>query len=104
VRSRPQDGSEVACAIAYLRGMPHALDTPGQVRAILARRLAVEPAALGSEVPLATLPVDSLGLMEALCVLEDELGIRLPESNEFVATLRTVGDVIAAVESSRRAR
>jgi acyl carrier protein len=83
--------------------MRHALDTPAQVRAILARRVGLEVSALGSEVALATLPIDSLGLMEVLCMVEDELGVRLPESNEFVTTLLSVGDVIAAVESSRRA-
>ena len=45
------------------------------------------------------LGADSLAVMEVLCALEDELGIELPESTQFAAGLRSVGDVVEAFES-----
>jgi len=48
-----------------------------------------------AETPLAELPIDSLDLVELLCLIEDEFGVRLDE--ETFARLRTVDDLAAAV-------
>ncbi|GAB1689002.1 acyl carrier protein [Krasilnikovia sp. M28-CT-15] len=44
------------------------------------------------------LDVDSLSLVEIMMLVEEQLGVKLDD--ESVAELRTVGDVVARVESS----
>ena len=81
--------------------MSDAHETTGQVLAIIARMLAVERSSLAPETPIDELPADSLKLMEVLGALEQELGVELPESNLFVASLQNVGDIVKAVEQAR---
>jgi acyl carrier protein len=42
------------------------------------------------------LGADSLTVMEIIAELEERLGIELPDSNAFVAGLRTIGDLEGA--------
>ena len=42
------------------------------------------------------LGADSLTVMEMVAGLEERLGIELPDSNEFVSGLRTIGDLLEA--------
>ena len=72
-----------------------------QVAAILGRALAVDESTLTPETAIADLPADSLRLMEVLCELEEQLGVGLPESNAFVTSLESVGDIVEAVERAR---
>jgi acyl carrier protein len=76
----------------------------GQLRspivATLAGALEVDPTELTDDAGLYDdLGADSLAVMDVLCALEDELGIELPESTEFAAALRSVGDIVEAFES-----
>jgi acyl carrier protein len=45
------------------------------------------------------LGLDSLTVMELVAGLEERLGIELPDSNEFVSGLRTIGDLLEAFGS-----
>ncbi len=44
------------------------------------------------------LDVDSLSMVEVVVVIEEKLGVKLPE--DTVPELRTVGDVVAYIESA----
>lgn len=80
--------------------MPDRQAIAATVRAGLAKRLGVDERALAPQTDLYDdLGAASLTVMEALCALEDELGIELPESTAFALELRTVRDVVAAFES-----
>jgi acyl carrier protein len=75
-------------------------DIAARIRAAIAELCDVEAARLRPETSLYDdLGADSLAVMEMLGGLEDELGIQLPDSNEFAIRLRTVGDVVGAFES-----
>ena len=76
----------------------------GQLRAAivatLAEALRVDPGKLTDGAGLYDdLGADSLAVMDVLCALEDDLGIELPESTQFAAGLRSVGDIVEAFES-----
>lgn len=47
------------------------------------------------------LGADSLTVMEIVAELEERLGIELPDSNAFVAGLRTIGDLEGAFAQHR---
>lgn len=71
-----------------------------RVRAGVAEAFAVEEGALTAETSLYDdVGAESLAVMELICELEDDLGIELPESNEFALRIRTVGDLVEAFES-----
>jgi acyl carrier protein len=72
-------------------------DIATTVVAAIAEACGVDPAEVTARSGLYDeLGVDSLAVMETLCALEEQLGIELPDSNEFALSLRTVADVVAA--------
>lgn len=77
----------------------------GQALAVIARVCGTDRNQLAPTMSLyEDLGADSLGVMELVCALEEELGIRLPESTEFALSLRTVDDVVGAVVARARCR
>ena len=50
---------------------------------------------------LAVAGIDSVGVLEMVCWIEDHLGLRLPDDE--VARVATVADVAALIERTRRA-
>jgi acyl carrier protein len=87
-------------AIRDDRGVNDVSGIAARVRAALAEAFEVEERILTYEASLYDdVGADSLSVMETICALEDELGIELPESNEFALGIRTVGDLVAAFES-----
>jgi hypothetical protein len=85
-----------ACAVARQVGRASAYD---RVRAVLVRRFSVPPERVRREALLDTdllPPGRALERIELGAALEDELGLALPEAD--LAALRTVGDLVTAVE------
>jgi acyl carrier protein len=75
-------------------------NTPDTVRGALANAFGGDPATLPDHAVLRDdLGADSLAIAEVLAALERELGVELPDSNEFMARLQTVGDVVQAFEA-----
>jgi acyl carrier protein len=73
----------------------------GQVRALLARqlRLSAQPEEIDPDVPLfsAGLGLDSIDAVELVVALQREFGLRLPEGDSTIASLRTVNTLVARV-------
>lgn len=63
---------------------------------ILARRKKADPAAIGSEMTLASLGIDSLEGLEVIFALEDRFHISIPD--EDANAMKTVGAVVAGVQ------
>ena len=72
------------------------MNTLETLQGILIRDYALTREQLAPEAPLATLGVDSLGLIELMFHIEDSFGITLPD--EKPAPLVTVGDLVTYVE------
>jgi acyl carrier protein len=81
---------------------PTVLDT---VRSIVVResRLSVDPASIDAAEPLdgELLRVTSVGLLGMMIRLEEDLGMTLPDDLFAGRVIRTVGDLVAVVESAR---
>jgi nodulation protein F len=74
-------------------------DVAEAARTIIAERLDRQPASLSLETQLDELGVNSLQLTEIIMDLEDMFEIELSENtSEAWARLKTIGDVVQAVE------
>ena len=72
-----------------------------KVRDMLAEQLSVEPAKITAESEfVADLNADSLDLMEFMLALEDEFGITIPEDDDAMKGIKTVGDAVKLIESN----
>lgn len=72
-----------------------------QVRAELSARFAMPLQELDDDASLRDdLGADSLAIAEALAALEHDIGTELPDTDEFVAGLQTVGDLIRAFRTA----
>lgn len=68
-----------------------------QVREVLAAAFAADPDLLHADSSLRDdVGADSLGMMEVLYVLEQRLGILLPDGDAFLLDVVTVGDLTRA--------
>lgn len=67
-----------------------------RLTAMAARRSGLDVAAIELGTPLADLGIDSLGLAELMFDIDDEFKIEI--SDEHMAKLNTVGDLIAQIE------
>lgn len=77
-------------------------DTRDRVRSALASAFTADGAALHADISLRDdLGADSLAIVEVLAGLERDLAVELPDSDEFLANLRTVGDMVRAFEDAR---
>jgi acyl carrier protein len=73
------------------------------VRTAVAKTFTVDAAGLTPDTSLYDdIGADSLSVMELISALEDDLGISLPESNEFALGIRSVGDLVEAFETRAR--
>jgi acyl carrier protein len=76
-----------------------------EVLDIVAQKSMLDRSKLVPEAKLADLGISSLDTVELLCDVEDKLGIELPfNANTSGQDLRTLGDVIAAVEKQLAAK
>ncbi|HEV2999812.1 MAG TPA: acyl carrier protein [Solirubrobacteraceae bacterium] len=72
-----------------------------RVRAELATRFALPDGELDDGDSLRDdLGADSLAIAEALAALEHRLGVELPDTDEFLAGLQTVGDLVRACRTA----
>ena len=72
-----------------------------KVRDMLAEQLSIEPAKITAESEfVADLNADSLDLMEFMLALEDEFGITIPEDDDAMKSIKTVGDAVKLIESN----
>ena len=62
----------------------------------LAKRLGLDPEGIVAEDDLKMLGIDSLDAAELLMELEDKLGIEIEETGQ----IRTVGDIVAAIDEA----
>ena len=62
----------------------------------LAKRLGLDPEGIDAEDDLKMLGIDSLDAAELLMELEDKLGIEIEETGQ----IRTVGDIVAAIDEA----
>ncbi|MGI6402051.1 MAG: phosphopantetheine-binding protein [Thermoguttaceae bacterium] len=60
----------------------------------LAQRLGLDASSITADDELATLGIDSLDAAELLMELEDKLGIEIESTKQ----LKTVGDIVAAID------
>jgi acyl carrier protein len=67
------------------------MDVLDQLRALAARELAVDTSKFELQTPLAELHIDSLAFVDFLFKVEEEFGIRVPDSR--VTDMKTVGDL-----------
>jgi acyl carrier protein len=79
----------------------YAMQSTELIRQFLHERLGVDPQQVVSEARLADLGVDSLMLAELMFEAEDRLGIAIDSS---VTAPRTVGDMVALIESLQAAK
>jgi acyl carrier protein len=70
------------------------------VRTAVAKTFAVDAAGLTPDTSFYDdIGADSLSVMELISALEDDLGISLPQSNDFALGIRTVGNLVEAFET-----
>ena len=62
-----------------------------QLKALAARELAVDTSNFEPQTPLADLHIDSLAFVDFLFKVEEEFGVRVPDSS--VTDMKTVGDL-----------
>ncbi len=78
-----------------------------RVRALLVDRLSVRcaPDAIDPDAPLfgAGLGLDSVDAIDLVIALESELGVQVPDGEEGLAVLRSVGRIVDFILASRQA-
>ncbi|HEX2829928.1 MAG TPA: acyl carrier protein [Burkholderiales bacterium] len=67
------------------------MDVLEQLKALAARELAIDTSKFEPQTPLADLHIDSLAFVDFLFKVEEEFGIRVPDSS--VTDMKTVGDL-----------
>ena len=78
-------------------------DTLKIVKSIIAEQLDVDENDITEETDLVKdLEADSLDLVEMVMVFEDEFGKKVPD--EALKNIKTVGDIIALIESPEKTR
>jgi acyl carrier protein len=71
------------------------MDVLNQLKAVAARELAVDTSTFEPQTPLADLHIDSLAFVDFLFKVEEEFGVRVPDSS--VTDMKTVGDLERAI-------
>ncbi len=74
----------------------------GPVKASVAQHFNIPEDTIAPDSTLDDLGMDSLGLVELACVLQDELGLRVPEDAALRSTDTTFAEAVAAVERAQR--
>jgi acyl carrier protein len=66
-----------------------------RLRALAAKELSIDSAALDLHTPLSALHIDSLAFVDFMFKVEQEFGIRVPD--ERISKMRTIGDLERSV-------
>ena len=73
-----------------------------KVREMLADQLSMDKEKITAESEFVRdLGADSLDLMEFMLALEDEFGITIPEDDEAMKNIKTVGDAVRLIEENK---
>lgn len=73
-----------------------------KVRDLLADQLSIDREKIAAESDfVADLGADSLDLMEFMLSLEDEFGIAVPEDDDVMKGIKTVGDAVRLIEENK---
>jgi acyl carrier protein len=77
------------------------VETLQRITRLAARQFGLEPAAIGTDVPVSEYGVDSLGLLELLFALEEEFQIRFSaEPSDEPQTLRKLAELVEQLQRS----
>jgi acyl carrier protein len=68
-----------------------AMDVIDRLRALAAKELAIDTSSFEAQTPLTDLHIDSLAFVEFLFKVEEEFGIRIPDTQAM--NMRTIGDL-----------
>jgi acyl carrier protein len=69
------------------------------VKELIAKKFDIEKSLINDQTSLTFLAEDSLGKIDLLFDLEDEVGVRIP--HDQVVDIGTVGDLIAVLKSNK---
>ena len=67
------------------------MDVLDRLRALAARELSLDTSRFEPETPLSELHIDSLAFVDFLFKVEEEFGVRVPDSS--ATEMRTIGDL-----------
>ncbi len=70
----------------------------------LAQHFGKDPADIAPDTLLEALDIDSLAMMELMCVLEDEHGLYIPDDLTFLNANSTVAQAAAFIERAQQDR
>jgi acyl carrier protein len=70
---------------------------------ILVQRYELDPAQLTPDLPLSSLGIDSLGMVEILFFIEDEFGVQFPSDDLTFATLAEAAKYVDGLIAKRKA-
>ena len=81
------------------------MDTLARIKDLAIRELALDPAKIDPEAPLADLGVDSLAFIEFMFTVEEELGVKV--SDEDLRKIKCLADlerhVVASLQAAGKA-
>ncbi|MFD7643437.1 acyl carrier protein [Kitasatospora sp. NPDC059795] len=69
----------------------------------LAAHFRIDPETVTPDATLESLGLDSLALVELMCVLRDNLGLRTPDGDGLMSLQGTFADLVEAVEQAQPA-
>jgi len=70
-----------------------------RLRAIVAKKYSLDPAAITPESTLESLGLDSLDLIELLFDVEDEFAIRVPQDGGSALKTATIQDIVESIRA-----
>ncbi|MFG2334011.1 acyl carrier protein [Streptomyces sp. NPDC048604] len=72
------------------------------IKSALARHFNIPEDTIAPESTLEDLGMDSLAVVELMCILQDDMGLRVPQAEHLKSLQATVGEAVAAVERAQQ--
>ncbi|MBC2874348.1 MULTISPECIES: acyl carrier protein [Streptomyces] len=73
------------------------------IRSCMGRYFDIPTESIRPDSTMEDLGMDSLALVELMCVLKDDLGLRIPSGDDPLSLRTTFAEAVAAVEAAQRA-